>query len=87
MQIAQQEKSEVQDIFDKSHISVAFDQINELAAGIIVDTEQLKTYIEKTKELLSKVYKDIEKLEKDKIKAVNSEKFHEKLFGFDAAGD
>lgn len=86
MQIKQQEKSEIQDIFDKSHISVAFDQINELAAGVVVDTEQLKTYIEKTKELLSKVYKDIESLEKQKVKAANVEKFNEKLFGFDEAG-
>lgn len=87
MLIKQEEKSPIQNAFDKLHLSVAFNAITEMSGGLAVDTELYKTYVEETVNLLKKLNTEINAIERDAIKTQNKNNFKEKLFGNDPYGD
>lgn len=87
MIIKQEEKSPVQNAFDKLHLSVAFDAITSMSGNLVLDTELYKTYVEETINLLKKLNTEICAIERETIKTQNKNNFKEKLFGNDPYGD
>ena len=78
--------NEIQDLFDKNKLSIAFNEVSSLAGSLTVDTEKLKTYCEETVKLINKFITDIVALEKKQAKDANVNKFKEKLYGNDSLG-
>lgn len=79
MEIKQEELSPIHDALINSHLSIAFEEITELAGKRVCDTEELKTYCEETLGMLKKFVKDIESIEQKEEKRINRAKFKEKL--------
>ena len=86
MIIKQEDECPITDLFDKLHLSVAFNGISQQAVDIAVDSDLLKVYCEETVKLLKDFSNGITTIEKKLQKADNQAKFKQKLYGQDSLG-
>lgn len=86
MFLKQEEKSPIQNAYDKLHLYTAFNEIDTKVGERIVDTDELKVYCSETADILKKLVKEIEVIEKDEAKTASKNKFKEKLYGNDSIG-
>lgn len=87
MIIKQEENSPVCDLFDKLKLSIAFNGIEEMSTGRIIDSGLMHEYINGTISLLKDLDKGLSNIERDIEKRKNKEAFREKLYGNEQYGD
>lgn len=87
MIIKQEEKSPIQNAFDKLHLEKAFATISEMSGARVVDTDVFKAFCYTTIDLLKTLGSNISSIEKEELKNAAKNKVSEHLFGHDAYGD
>lgn len=87
MIIKQEENSPVCDLFDRLKLAVAFNGIEEMSTGRVIDSNLMHEYINGTISILRDLDKGLSNIEKDLEKKKNKEAFRERLYGNDPYGD
>lgn len=77
MIIPQEEKGSVEEFFLNKNIYRVFETISSMSQATLCDTEELKSFIKETQNLLGDFIKHIEKVEKKNKVDVVKGKFHE----------